>query len=240
DTTPATAIDPDRFSGRQRRSTGGEERSTRSRIERISPVGRPGAMAAVPWPARRRLPTNLSRPRSRRAGPECRTQERETVKNILLGLIAGVLVGGVATWTFFKPHEAEKKEEHKTESRVQHGTNGEPIVKLDRETQTRVGLKTAALEAAQMAPEIKGYGRVLDPAPIAAVMIEFNSAQASLEVSRQEYERVKKLNALDQNASARSLQMAEAAAHRDQILLDASRQKILATLGAGVLARTNL
>jgi len=161
------------------------------------------------------------------------------VKNIFIGLLAGLLVGGVVTWTYLRSPEPkeEKKEEHKEESRVQHGTNGETFLKLDQETQTRAGLKTVELQPAQLMPEVKGYGRVLDPAPIAALMTEYNAAQAALEVSRQEYERVKKLNALDQNVSLRTLQTAEATARHDQILADAAAQKLMAVLGPGVLGR---
>lgn len=161
------------------------------------------------------------------------------MKNVFLGLLVGLLAGGVLTWTFFKPHEAEKekKEEHKEEARVQHGTNGETFLKLDQETQAHAGIKVAELKPAQLRPEVKGYGRVLDPAPIAAIMTEYNSAQAALEVSRQEYERVKKLNAMDQNVSTRTLQAAEAAARHDQILADAAAQKLAATLGPGVARR---
>src|SRR3954468_24264270 len=113
----------------------------------------------------------------------------------ILAILAGLLMGVGATWTFFRhgEHEEKPKEEHKEESRVQHGTNGETFLKIDKATQERLGLKTAALEAAQLRPEAKGYGQVLDPTPFATLKVDQLSASASLELSRKEYERLKQL-----------------------------------------------
>src|SRR5207249_10042250 len=72
---------------------------------------------------------------------------------------------------------------------VQHGTNGETFLKLDKEAQLRAGLKTAPLAAAQAKPEVQGYGRVLDPAPLAALLVEAASAKAALDASTRSEER---------------------------------------------------
>src|SRR6266850_4635976 len=62
--------------------------------------------------------------------------------------------------------------EKKEESRVTHGTNGETVIKLDAETQKLMGLQTAALSPAELSPEIKGYGRVLETAPLASLVAD--------------------------------------------------------------------
>ena len=55
-------------------------------------------------------------------------------------------------------------------SAVSRTDSGETVVRLDQETQERVGLKTAALEAASLAPEVTAYGRLLeDPARVFVV-----------------------------------------------------------------------
>jgi hypothetical protein len=130
---------------------------------------------------------------------------------------------------------AEKKEE----SRVSHGTNGETIIKLDAETQKRMGLQTAALSAAQLSPEIKGYGRVLDAAPLAALVADLTAASAASAASQAELDRLKTL-AAQNNASARALQTAEAAAVRDQTQTEAARLRLLASWGDALATRQDL
>src|ERR1051326_6332989 len=70
---------------------------------------------------------------------------------------------------------AEKPKEE--ESRVQHNTNGETIVKLDADTQKLMGLQTTALEAAELNKEVKAFGRVLDSATLASSVADLITAQ---------------------------------------------------------------
>src|SRR5204863_449442 len=75
-------------------------------------------------------------------------------------------------------------------SPVKRGANGEVIVTLDAATRTRIGLKVDIPAAAQWRSEIKGYGRALDPAPIAALITDLVSAHLTTRVSQQELERL--------------------------------------------------
>jgi hypothetical protein len=134
---------------------------------------------------------------------------------------------------------APAAEEKKEEPRVSHGTNGETTIKLDAETQKRMGLQTAALSAAQLNPEVKGYGRVLDAASLAASVADLTSAGAASTASQAELERLKTL-AAQNNASARALQTAEAAAVRDQAQTDATRLRLLANWGNAIATRQDL
>jgi len=151
------------------------------------------------------------------------------VKRAIIGAVAGLIAGGLATWMVLKHSEGgeenAKKEEHKEESRVQHGTNGESFLKLDAEAQRHIGLKIEPIAAAQLPPEVKGYGRVLDPAPLAALHIEGESARAALAASTREFERLKRLHEQDQNVSTRALETAEAAAKHDQILAESVKNR---------------
>ena len=160
---------------------------------------------------------------------------------MILGLLVGLAAGGLATWAFLQHHgQEEKKEEHKQQSRLEHGTNGETYLKLDHETQARVGLKVLTLEAAEMKPEVKGYGRVLDPAPLAALSVEGATAQASLTASTKEFERLKNLYAQDQNVSARSFETAEAAMKRDQIQVGSCKARLALAFGTAVATQVDL
>ena len=132
-----------------------------------------------------------------------------------------------------KPEAEEKKGEHKEEA-------GAGKVKLDKEQLASAGIQTAHPVAARVQPELKGYGRVLDPAPLAALWNEQEQAQAALEASAREFERTKTLFAADQNASARSLEQAAAARRRDQLLLDSAKSRLLTGWGRQLSSRPDL
>lgn len=169
------------------------------------------------------------------------------MSKLILGLIAGLLLGGAGVWFYEHQHggseagEEKKKEEEKKEvSFVQHGTNGETFLKIDAETQARMGLKTEPLASAQLQPEVQAYGHVLDPAPLAALLVESASAKAALEASTHEYERLKLLYDQGQNASARALETARAMMQRDQIQLDSVQPRLLLSWGGAVASLPDL
>jgi hypothetical protein len=166
------------------------------------------------------------------------------VKQTLIGIIVGLLIGGVAVWTYEQrqhPADAEKpkEEEHKEASLVQHGTNGETFLKLSAEVRSRMGLKTQPLEEAKLSPEVKAYGKVQDPTPLATLLIEQSTVQASLDASTKEYERLKQL-ASGQNASARAVEAAEAAMKKDRIQLQAAQSRLTLALGPGATGKFEL
>lgn len=166
------------------------------------------------------------------------------MKKLLSGLLAGALAGGVGVWLFARSHEGaaheEKKEEHKEESHVQHGTNGETFLKLDKEAQERAGLKTAVLEAAELKPELKAFGRVVDPAPLATSLTEIATTRVQLETSAKEAERIKTLFGQNQNVSVRAFETAEAAVKQNRIAVEAAQLRLVAAWGKTIVDRPDL
>jgi hypothetical protein len=160
-------------------------------------------------------------------------------KGILFALVFPVALAfsGCTQKSAEKPAEggAEKKEE----SRVSHGTNGETMVKVSADTQKLMGLQTAALAPSQLNPDIKAYGRVLDTSPLASLVADLTSANAAGAASQAELDRLKTLTAQN-NASARSLQAAEAAAARDQSQAEGIRLKLIGTWGSTIAQRQDL
>ncbi|HTL57911.1 MAG TPA: hypothetical protein VL361_19640 [Candidatus Limnocylindrales bacterium] len=140
-----------------------------------------------------------------------------------------------------KSGAAEKTTEKalESESRVKHGTNGETVITLDSATQKLMGLQTAALQPAQLLPELKAYGRVLDVAPLTSLVAEMISAQAASAASQAELVRLKTL-AGQSNASERALQSAEAAAARDQTQAESIRLRLLSGWGREISERPDL
>jgi len=168
---------------------------------------------------------------------------KKILKTILVLLIA---IGVVAGLTFAylerskeQAREAEREKPVVAKSQVKLGTNGEPTVTLDGETQKRIALKVESVTPAKLSPELKGYGRVLDPAPLAALVVELDSTQAVLAASQKEFNRLKLLNE-EKNASDRALQTAEATARRDQILMESVRTRLALAWGKAIAERADL
>jgi len=168
---------------------------------------------------------------------------KRTLKIILVLLIAiGVVVGLIFTYlqkSKERAGEAEREKPVVAKSRVTLGTNGEATVTLDGETRKRIALKVESVTPAKTSPELKGYGRVLDPTPLAALATELASAQAALAASQREFDRLKLLNE-EKNASDRALQAAEASARRDQILVESVRARLALAWGKLVAERADL
>lgn len=162
----------------------------------------------------------------------------------LWALLAGALLGGLAVGSWQKlRHQEEapaKKEEAPAETTyVQHGTNGSTTLKIDKETQARMGLQVAQVQPAQAKPVTSGFARILDPAPLGTAVLEWTALQLESRAATREWERTRLL-ASQQNASERVLQAAELAAERARQLGEAARQKIAAAWGTQLANRTNL
>jgi hypothetical protein len=159
-------------------------------------------------------------------------------------VVAGIVIGAAGMGVFLKyfAHggEAESAPPEKAESFVQRDANGPAKLELDQDTQDIMGLKTAFLDAAQMEPEVRGYGRVLDAAPLVALAAESASAKASLEASTKEYDRLKVLYSQNQNASARALETAEAALKHDQIQYESIQPRLLMGWGKAIASQPDL
>jgi len=134
---------------------------------------------------------------------------------------------------------AAKPAEKTEESRVQKGTNGEVTITLDAKTQELMGLRTEPLAAAQLKPEAKAYGRVLDPSPMASLVADLTAAKAATDASQAELNRSKTL-AAQNNASERALQAAQATATRDQAQFEATKLRLVGAWGSAIANRDNL
>src|SRR5947208_658832 len=114
------------------------------------------------------------------------------MRNIILGLVVGLALGIGGAFMVLHHHEEkepEKKEEKKEPSVVQHGTNGEVYLKLDKEAQEHSGIKVAPLAALELKPQVKAYGRVLDPSMLATQLVDIGTAEATVAASAKEFER---------------------------------------------------
>jgi hypothetical protein len=164
---------------------------------------------------------------------------------LLCVLVLAVAAGG--GWLWFHRHgadaptppgaaEAKSAKEEATGPRVARDAKGNVVIIVSGETQGKMGIQVTNPARAKLRPEVKGYGRVLDPAPLAALVTDLASAQAAQVASSNELARLRTLEGQG-NASARALQTGEAAAIRDQIAVQAARDRLLLSWGQVVAGR---
>src|SRR6266478_2902816 len=161
---------------------------------------------------------------------------------VALLAVAGIVAGLIFAYLEMSKERQREKESEKpvtAKSRVTAGTNDEAILTLNRETQQRISLKVERVMPATMTPELKAYGRVLDPAPLAALSLELVSAQVTLAASEKEFARLKLLNE-QKSASDRAYETADVTARRDRINVEATRTRLVSTWGTAVADRSDL
>ncbi len=134
---------------------------------------------------------------------------------------------------------AAPAEEEEAAPQVSHDTNGNVVISMSDETQGDLGIQVKSAVAYQMSPELKGYGKVLDPAPLAGLATELATAQAAATASSAELARLKTLEGQG-NASARALQAAEAAAQRDQLAVHSAMERLVLSWGKPLVDQKDL
>ncbi len=159
---------------------------------------------------------------------------------LLLLVILIVAIGLVFAFLKMSKERALELQSEKpvvAESRLKKNEKGETGIVLDDETQKRIALQAAPVAVTTFQPEIKGYGKVLDPAPLALAISEIASAQIAASASRQESNRLKTLG---ENTAAKNLQAAEAIARHDELTLDAAKLRLKISWGKAFAEKTNL
>jgi hypothetical protein len=146
--------------------------------------------------------------------------------------LCALMVWGVFAGRNEAAIEAERDRPVKVPIRVS-SENGEPLIKLDTETQQRSGIETAALPSAPHPEQVRGYGMVLDVARLtelsnnyANAKAQVQIAQAKLAMSRPAFERAQKLFTEHQVVSEAQLQAAVAGFGTDQASLAAAEAQV--------------
>lgn len=152
-------------------------------------------------------------------------------------LVLMLALAGLAACSRSPAPEARAAEPDTTTSSREPGVAG--TVELDDAAQRAVGLGVEPLEAIEVTPEIKAFGRVLDPTPLATLVHDLTAAQAALDASEQELHRSRTL-LKENNASERVLQAAQAAAARDRAQMTSLTDRIALGWGAALARRQNL
>jgi hypothetical protein len=156
------------------------------------------------------------------------------MNKFVVGIIAGVVLGAGAVWTLQPAaHSSPAKPEEKPAEK-------ENPLHLPPAKRDAAGITLAKPAEYTLTPEITGFGRVLDPTPLATLAAEQATAQAAAIASTKELERTRKLFAAGGNASAQAVEAAEAAAARDQAAVAAARVRMLASWGREIAGIADL
>src|SRR5215471_6510339 len=116
------------------------------------------------------------------------------IPRLILFIVIAVL-GVVGLVVAFSEMREERDKEAGADTAVVAPTHVEsspgqgPVLKIDAETQKRLGMETAAPVAGSIAKEIVATARVLDPATLSASLNELRTAQAALVAAHADYER---------------------------------------------------
>ena len=158
------------------------------------------------------------------------------MKKFLLTLLLGLVIGGGVAWLMLR-HPATPAADA-VPATADQPANSTAGIKLSKDELVNAGLQTAAPEPFSWRAEVKGYARVLDPAPLAALYTEIAADQAALDASTKEYDRQKLLRDAD-NASARTLETAEAAKIRDETTLESAQARLLSGWGQALMDQSD-
>ncbi len=131
-----------------------------------------------------------------------------------------------------KDEEEEKERAIKTPSRVSI-RNGQTVIALDPETQSRAGITVAPLEVVTTREQVTAPAVVLSAQELVslrnnyiAALTRLEKARANVEVSQQESDRLKALYQDNQNASQKALQSAQGTLRSDQADAQAAQQDL--------------
>ena len=152
-------------------------------------------------------------------------------------IVAVVLVAGGIVWidhhrtTAHGADAAAPKSAEEAEGpKLTRDADGNVVIEISQKARDAMGIKATKPADAQIAPELKGFGRVVDPNPMSAIRTDFETAQAAYVASSNELARLQVLQ-LQGNGSARALQAAEAAAARDRLAIQAVRDRAVVSWG---------
>jgi hypothetical protein len=107
-------------------------------------------------------------------------------------------------------------------------------LRLSEEQRKAAGIVVAKPAAVTLAPQVDGYGRVLEATSLVTLLAEGETAQAALTASEKELARVKSLFQHGANASAQAVETAEANLARDRAAANSARLRLVTGWGRSV------
>ena len=159
----------------------------------------------------------------------------------ILSLMAVILLAGCSKPAAPPAAEGDAKPgaEESAAPKVSRDAKGNTVIAMDDEVQGDLGIQVTNPATLQLSAEAKGFGQVLDPAPLVSLLAELASARAACSASSNELSRLKSMEAQG-NTSARAIQAAEAAALKDQLAAQSARDRLRLGWGNSLADAPNL
>lgn len=154
------------------------------------------------------------------------------MNRLVLGIIVGVALCSGATWLLL--HRGTDGAVTKAEAPAAKPEEKPNPLRLLAAKREQAGITLVKPERRALAPEVQAFGRVLDPTALATVVAEVETARTALVASGKELERAEKLFAAGGNASAQTVETAQAAAGRDRAALNSAEARLNAAWGRPV------
>ncbi len=196
-------------------------------------VGSLGGVALAPW----LRPSLRAHGSPRGDGSPNRGLERV----LALGLAAGLTLGAAGCERSAPSGRPVAREPSERAAASAAGrTEAFPVVRLDEAGRRRAGIELAVARSATRAPEVEGYGRVLDPSALVAAIAGRAAARSALEAARRELRRVEDLQRDDQNASMREVEATRAAAAKAEAEVEVADARLVALSGPALAADPEL
>lgn len=151
------------------------------------------------------------------------------MKKMIAGMIAGLALGAGATWLALNQGGAAP-----TKAEAPAGPAAKPKenpLKFNAAKRTAAGIVLIQPASLALTSEVGAFGRVLDAAPFVALVAELESAKIIFVASQKAAVRSKELFAAGTNASAQSVETAEAVAARDGAAVASARSRLLVGWG---------
>lgn len=148
------------------------------------------------------------------------------MKKLLLGLLIGAALGAALSWMIVRSSSADSG--HETTSAPPGPAATKPML---------AGLEFGQPTHTMLPREVRGFGRVLDPAPFLAALADVETARITANASGREYARVRQLHEGGFNASGQALETAEAAHKRDQVQLEVAQGRLRSAWGPALATR---
>ncbi len=161
----------------------------------------------------------------------------------LVGVGIGIVVGALAVWIGLGGAPRSSGSGSEAGQATDRETGGGPErggVRLDARTRERLGLEVAPLASLELPGEVRGFGRLLDPAALAQPVHEREAARAVFEAADRELRRVQTLQRGSANASQRELEAARAAFEREHAAFEGAVARAVSVWGPSVAAREDL
>jgi len=161
------------------------------------------------------------------------------MKKIIPALILGLILGALAAWLYTRTTTPTSDASAPATAAAPAAPEKPNPLRLDAAARAKAGITLIKPVTATLTPEVEGFARVLDTAPLVAMAADLKTARVALDASQQDLDRTQKLYDAGGNASAQALQTAQAAVARDTAALSAARAKLTVTWGGDFAQNTN-